>query len=286
MKKILAVLILISVTALLNAQSGTKPVAKPVAANTGFKTLYDSASYAMGLSFANFYKQQGIAKINTPLVIKAINDVLGKDKTDSASYAMGLSFANFYKQSGVTKVNTALVTKAINDVFVTKKTALDDNAANSCMNTYLMQLQQQNAKGNIDAGAAFLSQNKTRPGVKVTSTGLQYEVITEGTGVKPAATDSVTCHYKGTFLNGTPFDDSYSRGQPITFYLKGVIPGWTEGLQLMSVGSKYKFYVPYTLGYGAFDYMSIPGGSTLVFEVELLDVKKLVAPAGVKPPGQ
>ena len=120
-----------------------------------------------------------------------------------------------------------------------------------------------------------MKRNKLRPGVKTTATGLQYEVITEGTGPKPSATDSVTCHYRGVLIHETiPFDDSYSRGQPITFSLKSVIPGWTEGLQLMSVGSKYKLYVPHTLGYGLFDYGPIPGGSTLVFDVELLDIKK------------
>ncbi len=95
-----------------------------------------------------------------------------------------------------------------------------------------------------------------------------------GTGAKPEAIDSVTCHYRGALLNGTVFDDSYARGQPITFALNGVIRGWTEGLQLMNVGSKYKFYIPYTLGYGAYDYGNIPGGSMLTFEVELLDIKK------------
>ncbi|HKB44813.1 MAG TPA: FKBP-type peptidyl-prolyl cis-trans isomerase, partial [Chitinophagaceae bacterium] len=126
----------------------------------------------------------------------------------------------------------------------------------------------------IDEGNKFLVQNKLRTGVNTTSSGLQYEVITRGTGAKPEATDSVTCDYRGTLLNGTVFDDSYARGQPITFALNGVIRGWTEGLQLMNVGSKYKFYIPYTLGYGAYDYGNIPGGSMLTFEVELLDIKK------------
>jgi FKBP-type peptidyl-prolyl cis-trans isomerase len=91
---------------------------------------------------------------------------------------------------------------------------------------------------------------------------------------KPTANDSVTCHYKGTLMNGFEFDGSYKRGEPITFHLKGVIPGWTEGIQLMTVGSVYRFYIPYTLAYGAFDYGPIPGGSMLTFEVELLDIKK------------
>ena len=124
------------------------------------------------------------------------------------------------------------------------------------------------------AGNTFLAENKKRPGVKSTASGLQYEVITEGTGVKPEATDSVTCNYRGTLINGTEFDNSYSRGQPVTFALDRVIHGWTEGLQLMTVGSRYKFYIPYTLGYGPFDNGPIPGGSALIFEVELLNVKK------------
>ena len=138
----------------------------------------------------------------------------------------------------------------------------------------MSKMQAEKSKPRIDSGTNFLAKNKTKPGVKTTASGLQYEVITEGTGEKPTAADSVTCHYKGTLLNGTVFDNSYDRGQPITFSLGGVIPGWTEGLQLMSVGSKYKFYIPYTLGYGAFDYGPIPGGSLLIFEVELLNVIK------------
>lgn len=108
----------------------------------------------------------------------------------------------------------------------------------------------------------------------MTASGLQYEVVKEGTGIKPQLTDSVTVNYMGTLVNGTEFDNSYKRGQPITFFIRGVIPGWTEGLQLMSVGSKYKFYIPYTLAYGAFDYGPIPGGSALIFEVDLLEVRK------------
>ena len=209
----------------------------------------------------------------------AVTKPLLANINDSASYAVGLSVANFYKQQGITKLNTTLVSKAINDVFSNKKTLFDDATANACMNTYMNRMQEQKSKSAIDSGNAFLKRNMNKPGVKTTASGLQYEVITEGTGPKPTAADSVTCHYRGTLLDGTPFDDSYSRGQPITFALKGVIPGWTEGLQLMSVGSKYRFYIPYTLGYGAFDYGPIPGGSMLTFDVELLDIRKV---AGTK----
>jgi FKBP-type peptidyl-prolyl cis-trans isomerase len=276
MKQVFLFISALMIAGVVMAQTGTA-VKKPVVA-TPLKTTYDSACYVMGLSFANYYKGQGIKKVNPVVVSKAINDVFGKDKTDSSSYAMGMNFAQFYKQQGITKVNTTIITRAINDIFAGKKPLLDDQAANSVMNAYITSVQKEKSAPNIILGENFLKQNKTKPGVKTTASGLQYEVITEGTGAKPTASDSVTCHYRGTFINNpVPFDDSYSRGQPITFHLGRVIPGWTEGLQLMSIGSKYKFYIPYQLGYGAMDYMSIPGGSMLIFDVELLDIKKQVA---------
>ncbi|HEX6180709.1 MAG TPA: FKBP-type peptidyl-prolyl cis-trans isomerase [Chitinophagaceae bacterium] len=226
--------------------------------------LFVAAVVCMG---ASVYAQPGkpVAAAPKP-VLRNIND--------SASYAVGLSVANFYKQQGIKNLNSVLVSRAINDVFGGKKTLFDDAVANSCMNTYMSRIQEQKSKGAIDSGVAFLKKNKLKPGVKTTPSGLQYEVIAEGTGPKPVITDSVTCHYRGTLLDGTPFDDSFKRGQPITFSLRSVIPGWTEGLQLMNTGSKYRFYVPYTLGYGSFDYGPIPGGSMLTFDVELLEVKK------------
>jgi FKBP-type peptidyl-prolyl cis-trans isomerase len=314
MKKVLLIIIILSLVNLLNAQTkpGTiKPVAgKPVSI---LKTMNDSASYAVGLSVANFYKQQGVTQLHSTLVVRGINDILtGKkplcdDETativmnrymsgttkqekinpnanksisilktinDSASYVVGMSIANFYKQQGITKLDAIIVSKAINDKMTGKTPLCNDETANIIMNRYISKIQEEKSKPAIEAGQKFLAKNKLRPEVKTTASGLQYEIITEGTGARPVAIDSVTCHYKGTLLNGTVFDDSYSRGQPITFALNGVIRGWTEGLQLMSTGSKYKFYIPYTLGYGVFDYGSIPGGSMLTFEVELLDVKK------------
>jgi FKBP-type peptidyl-prolyl cis-trans isomerase len=312
MKKVfLSVLLFIAITT-LNAQNNTTVKAVAGKPTSILKTLDDSASYAVGLSVANFYKQQGISSLNTNLVSKAINDILtGKkplcdDETanvvmnrymsaardekvkpvtakpvsilktlnDSASYVIGMSAANFYKRLGISKLNTTLVARSINDIQTGKKPLCNDEIANVIMNRYMSRLQEQKSKPVIDEGKKFLAQNKLRPDVKTTASGLQYEIITQGTGDKPVATDSVTCHYKGTLLNGTVFDDSYSRGRPITFALNGVIRGWTEGLQLMNTVSKYKFYVPYTLAYGAFDYGNIPGGSMLTFEVELLDIKK------------
>ena len=195
-----------------------------------------------------------------------------KNINDSASYAVGVRVANFYKQQGIKKLNTILVSKAINDIMTGKKPLLDDAAANTVMNSYMSRIQAEKSKPTIEAGQQFLAKNKLKPGVKTTASGLQYEIITEGTGIKPTAIDTFVCHYRGTFIDGSEFDAS--RGKPLTMALSQVIPGWTEALQLMPVGSKYKFYIPYNLAYGAFDYNGIPGGSMLIFDLELLDVKK------------
>jgi FKBP-type peptidyl-prolyl cis-trans isomerase FklB len=312
MKKILLFAVLIIPVIKLVAQN--KSIVKTAPGNPAsiLKTLNDSVSYVVGFSVGNSCKQQGITKLNAMLLSKAINDILtgkksllndktanacmgrymagrGNEKvnpstvknvsilktlTDSASYAIGMNAGNFYKTMGITKLNTSLVSKSINDILNGKKPLCNNETANIIMNKYMNAEQEEKSKSTIDEGNKFLAQNKLRAGVNTTASGLQYEVITQGTGAKPAATDSVTCHYRGTLLNGTVFDDSYARGQPITFALNGVIRGWTEGVQLMNVGSKYKFYIPYTLGYGPYDYGNIPGGSMLTFEVELLDVKK------------
>lgn len=127
---------------------------------------------------------------------------------------------------------------------------------------------------NKEAGAKFLAENKAKEGVMTTVSGLQYEVVKEGTGAKPTASDVVKVHYSGKLLDGTEFDSSYERGEPATFGVGQVIPGWTEGLQLMTVGSKYKFYIPQELGYGAHGTSGIPPFSTLVFDVELIEIVK------------
>ena len=212
--------------------------------------------------------------IRTAVISDTISPGL-KTLHDSVSYAIGVSVANFYHQQGIKNLNTSMVTQAIQDVFAGKSVILDDKTCNDVLNSYMNKMEEEKAKDILEEGKKFLAENKNRPGVKTTASGLQYEVIVEGTGPKPmAATDSVTCHYVGTFLNGEEFDGSVKRGVPATFALNRVIAAWTEGLQLMSIGSKYKFYVPHNLGYGIYKYNSIPGGSTLIFEVELLGIKK------------
>ncbi|HSU29456.1 MAG TPA: FKBP-type peptidyl-prolyl cis-trans isomerase [Chitinophagaceae bacterium] len=290
----------------LYAQPGVKPVPSPL------KNLDDSASYAVGIGVGNFYKLQGVAKLNTQLVSKGIRDQLEhkalwleestcnmvlneylnslnkppkppvkpttaqpvKTLYDSACYAIGISVADFYGDQGITKLNTILVSKGISDILGNKKPLCDANTVNNVLNNYINKALMEKSKVHITAGEEFLAKNKLRPEVKTTTSGLQYEVLREGTGEKPVATDSVTCNYAGTLLDGFEFDNSYRRGRPPTFALNRVIKGWTEGLQLMSVGSKFKFYIPYLLAYGPYDNGQIPGGATLIFEVELLDVKK------------
>ena len=137
----------------------------------------------------------------------------------------------------------------------------------------LFEMKNQKAEANLKAGEKFLEENGKRPGVVVLASGLQYEVITEGTGPKPKATNKVTCHYHGTLIDGTVFDSSVQRGQPATFPLNMVIKGWTEGLQLMTQGSKWRFFIPPHLGYGDRQVSAqIGANSTLIFEVELLGI--------------
>jgi FKBP-type peptidyl-prolyl cis-trans isomerase FklB len=196
-----------------------------------------------------------------------------KTLKDSASYAMGIFIVNVYMQQGITDINSAMVARAIDDLQKKRPRLLEDNQANNAVLTYLNQLQQKKSKPNIEAGEKFLAANKTRPGVVTTRSGLQYEVITQGTGLLPAAGDTVVCNYIGSFINGNEFENSYKTGQPATFAVTGVVSGWTEALLMMPAGSKWKLYIPYQLGYGAADYYLIPGGSALIFELELIAIK-------------
>ena len=198
-----------------------------------------------------------------------------KNMLDSASYAIGLSVASFYKQQGVTKLNTALVTKGCNDVLSNKPALIDDYTANMLMNNFMNNIQKEKSVSVIKEGETFLKINKTKPGVKTTASGLQYEIIKDTVGYKPGVLDTFVVHYSGKLINGLEFDNSYNRGQPLTYPVNKVIAGWTEGLQLMSIGSRYKFYIPYELGYGLYgSEPSIPGGAVLIFDMHLIDVKR------------
>ena len=199
---------------------------------------------------------------------------LMKNALDSFSYAMGMSIASFYKEQGVHNINSSLVVKAINDIKAGKP-LMDDTQANTCMVGYVQEIRGEKAAGNKKAGEAFLVENQKQPGVVSLPSGLQYQIIKESTGVKPALTDKVKVHYTGSLLDGTVFDSSVQRGTPLEINVNGVIAGWIEALQLMPVGSKWKLFIPSHLGYGDNGAgPAIKPGSTLIFEVELLDIVK------------
>lgn len=198
-----------------------------------------------------------------------------KTTQDSLSYAIGLSVANFYKQQNITDINTTLVTKAINDVTRKNKLLMDEQQANACIVGFVQKAKAEKATGNKKIGEDFLAANKNKQGVITLPSGLQYMVIKEGTGPKPAITDKIKCHYHGTLIDGKVFDSSVDRGQPVELEVNHVIPGWTEALQLMSVGSKWKLFVPSNLAYGDQQAGPMIGpGSTLIFDVELLEIIK------------
>jgi len=192
---------------------------------------------------------------------------------DSLVYALGASLAYYSKKTGQ-KVNPAFFNKAVNEVMNGKQPLMNEAEAFAKVKGLSDKYRQLKMKPTIDSGIAFLEKNKTRAGVKVTASHLQYEVLTEGTGRKPTKDDTVICHYRGTLINGMAFDSSYG-SQPIEFPVRRVIAGWIEGLQLMPAGSKYRFYIPHELAYGLGGYPPlIPGGAALVFDIELLEVKR------------
>lgn len=194
-------------------------------------------------------------------------------KLDSISYALGMGMAKNLKGSGVDSLSMVAFNGGINDVFKGDSTLIDQDEVQRILQDYFQNLASQEAVRNEKAGEAFLAKNKLRPEVKTTESGLQYEVVVQGEGPKPSASDMVTVHYEGQLLDGTIFDSSYERGQEIQFALNQVIPGWTEGLQLMSPGAKYILYIPSDLAYGERGAGSdIPPNSTLIFTVELLGV--------------
>ncbi|MFC4213450.1 FKBP-type peptidyl-prolyl cis-trans isomerase [Pedobacter lithocola] len=215
-----------------------------------------------------------IAKKPIATAKPAIAPLALKTALDSASYAFGTSIGSSLKTTGLSTMNYDVLLKGLKDAFTGNKLLLSQAQAQECISAIMASANKGKFAAQINESKTFLEQNKTRAGVKTTASGLQYEVLTAGTGAKPtSATDSVLVHYKGSLLNGKQFDSSYDRGEPITFMLNQVIKGWTEGVQLMTAGSKYKFFVPYNLGYGERGYgPDIPPYSTLIFEIELLKV--------------
>jgi FKBP-type peptidyl-prolyl cis-trans isomerase len=193
--------------------------------------------------------------------------------TDSLSYSIGVQVAEFYKRQGVEKVNTELIQKAFNDVLNDKPLLISEEECTMNIQQKLQQFMTKKISAAKEEGNKFLEENKKRPGVITLPSGLQYEIITKGTGPIPTLKDTVSANYIGTLINGTEFDNSYKRGEPLTIPVSGVIRGWTEALQLMPVGSKWKLFIPSDLAYGDRGAGgAIPGGAALIFEIELLDI--------------
>ena len=192
---------------------------------------------------------------------------------DKFSYAIGLGIGQNLLSMGAQGINVEDFAQAIADVLNRKETAISHNEAREIVNKYFAELEEKMNAENIEQGKAFLAENAKKEGVVTLPSGLQYEVITEGNGKKPSATDRVKCHYEGTLIDGTLFDSSIKRGQPAVFGVNQVIKGWVEALQLMSEGSKWRLYIPSELGYGAQQAGEmIPPHSTLIFDVELIEV--------------
>ncbi len=200
---------------------------------------------------------------------------------DKISYALGLSMGNNFRASGINQINVKDFADGVAAVFEGAELKMTYDEAKATIQAYFSEMQaqqeaaaQEMSEINAKAGREFLAENAKRAEVQTTASGLQYEVVEEGVGAKPTAADQVLVHYTGKLIDGTVFDSSEERGEPITFGVTQVIPGWVEGLQLMSVGSKYRFYIPSDLAYGPQGVPGIGPNQTLIFDVTLLDVIK------------
>jgi len=200
-------------------------------------------------------------------------------KKDSLSYAIGFAMASNLKQQNIS-VNAATFSRAIKDALNNQPLSLDEASIQGVLQQFQQEMQ---AKANAEKskegavnkvmGEKFLTENKTKTGVVTLPSGLQYQIIKEGTGAKPGPTDQVKTHYHGTLIDGKVFDSSVDRGEPVTFGVNQVIKGWTEALQLMPVGSKWKLFIPSDLAYGEFGPPSIGPSQTLIFDVELISIE-------------
>jgi FKBP-type peptidyl-prolyl cis-trans isomerase FklB len=197
------------------------------------------------------------------------------NQLDSLSYAIGVNIGSAMKSQGLDSINVNALGKAIQSALTGDSLLINDMTANAFLSEYFQNRQRRAAEENKKAGEQFLAENKAKTGIQTTPSGLQYQVLQEGTGAKPGPGDRVTVHYTGTTLKGEKFDSSHDRGTPATFPVGGVIPGWTEALQLMKAGSKYKLFIPAELAYGENGSgPAIGPNSVLVFEVELISVEK------------
>jgi FKBP-type peptidyl-prolyl cis-trans isomerase FklB len=273
MQKIFAVTLKTAAIALLalgtlRAQDAPAPKPKSAAPLTTPKTQKTPAA-----SSAAAPKTGTAAKTGAPLVLKT--------QKDKVSYAIGLNIGKSFRKDSV-DVNSLIFARGVKDAITGAKPLLTDDELKAALTELQAELKKHQDDAarvagdtNQKAGETFLAENKTKDGVVALPSGLQYKIITAGTGPRPAETDSVVCNYRGTLLDGTEFDSSSKRGQPATFPVNGVIKGWTEALQLMPVGSKWQLFVPADLAYGARGAGGEIGpNATLVFEVELISIQE------------
>lgn len=216
-----------------------------------------------------------ICLVNSTLVSAQTKAEELKTPEDKAAYSIGYNVGQSLLNGGL-KVDIKTIAKGLTDAFAGNESPLDQKDRSTAIREYAENAEKMVSQNNITEAKEFFAKNGKRKEVKTTKSGIQYEVLKEGTGASPKATDEVTVHYHGTLLNGTVFDSSVERKQPATFPLNGVIKGWTEGVQLMKTGAKYKFYIPSNLAYGE---NPRPGGAikanaALVFEIELIKVGK------------
>lgn len=196
-----------------------------------------------------------------------------KTQIDTVSYSLGVNIAKNLKSQGMTDMNIDVLAGAMRDVMADTDLKVNDADGQKILQEYMQTQQKKKEEEAAKEGTEFLAKNGKRKEVTTTASGLQYEVMTEGTGAKPSATSKVRVHYHGTLIDGTVFDSSVDRGESIAFGLNQVIKGWTEGVQLMTVGSKYKFFIPQDLAYGPRGQGAIPAYSALIFEVELIAIE-------------
>lgn len=276
--------------AMMANDSAEVQVAKPVKGKCGkkmatiaLKDQIDSINYAFGAMNGGEIRMYVLAQDSTgedfEEFVKAVNNGLKSKTKNPQLVAMGENIGKSIKDQeangliGIPQLETNF--DLIKQGFINGLYNFEGVMTSAAAENYLQNKVAQLKYGeNKTAGEQFLAENALRDGVTVTESGLQYEVLTMGKGPKPTAMDRVKVHYHGTLIDGTVFDSSVDRGEPITFGLNQVIPGWTEGVQLMPVGSKFRFYIPQELGYGSRETGSIPAYSTLIFEVELLDIEK------------
>ena len=192
---------------------------------------------------------------------------------DKTSYALGIGIGRQLAEMGANVIVTEDFAAAMKDVLTGAELKIDEAEAQAMVQEYLQKKNEERVKAAKAEGEAFLTENGKKEGVITLPSGLQYQVLQEGNGKSPKATDQVKCHYEGTLINGKVFDSSYRRGEPATFPLNGVIAGWTEGLQLMKEGAKYRFFIPFNLAYGTRGAgQDIPPYAALIFDVELIEV--------------